>query len=99
MEDERRWAERVIAAFEAAGKGTMQLDGVMLDTPHLAQARRIIASWDRGQIRQRPHHSSVRVAPGRMDNARPGSAENRLEAAFTGRSPSDAGAPAPCPSR
>jgi hypothetical protein len=45
----------VIAAFEAAGKGTMQLDGVMLDAPHLAQARRIIASWDRGQIRQRPN--------------------------------------------
>jgi hypothetical protein len=45
----------VIAAFEAAGKGTMQLDGAILDAPHLAQARRIIATCDRGQIRQRPN--------------------------------------------
>ena len=43
-EDERRWAERVIAAFESSAKGAVQLDGVMLDAPHLRQARRIIAS-------------------------------------------------------
>ena len=43
-EDERRWAERVIAAFETSAKGAVQLDGVMLDAPHLTQARRIIAS-------------------------------------------------------
>jgi len=41
---ERRWAERVIAAFEASDAGALQLDGVMLDAPHLAQARRILAS-------------------------------------------------------
>jgi citrate lyase subunit beta / citryl-CoA lyase len=43
-EDERCWAERVIAAFEAGGKGAVQLDGVMLDAPHLTQARRIMAA-------------------------------------------------------
>lgn len=44
-EDERRWAERVIAAFESSSKGAVQLDGVMLDAPHLTQARRIVASF------------------------------------------------------
>jgi len=44
-EDERRWAERVIAAFAAGDKGALQLDGVMLDAPHLTQARRIMASF------------------------------------------------------
>jgi citrate lyase subunit beta/citryl-CoA lyase len=43
-EDERRWAERVIAAFESSAKGAVQLDGVMLDAPHLIQARRIMAA-------------------------------------------------------
>jgi citrate lyase subunit beta/citryl-CoA lyase len=43
--EERRWAERVIAAFEAAGKGAVQLDGVMLDAPHLTQARRILVHF------------------------------------------------------
>ena len=43
-EDERRWAERVIAAFENSAKGAVQLDGVMLDAPHLIQARRIMAA-------------------------------------------------------
>jgi citrate lyase subunit beta/citryl-CoA lyase len=42
--DERRWAERVIAAFEAGAKGALQLDGLMLDAPHLTQARRIMAA-------------------------------------------------------
>ena len=41
-ETERRWAERVIAAFEASGSNVVQLDGVMLDAPHLTQARRIM---------------------------------------------------------
>lgn len=41
---ERSWAERVVAAFEAAAQGAVQLDGVMLDAPHLTQARRILAS-------------------------------------------------------
>jgi len=43
--EERRWAQRVIAAFETAGKGAVQLDGVMLDAPHLTQARRILAHF------------------------------------------------------
>jgi citrate lyase subunit beta/citryl-CoA lyase len=42
--EERRWAERVIAAFESSSKGAVQLDGVMLDAPHLTKARRIAAS-------------------------------------------------------
>jgi citrate lyase subunit beta/citryl-CoA lyase len=47
-EDERRWAERVIAAFENSAKGAVQLDGVMLDAPHLTQARWIISSFRAG---------------------------------------------------
>jgi citrate lyase subunit beta / citryl-CoA lyase len=42
-EAERAWAQRVIDAFRAKA-GVVQLDGVMLDAPHLAQARRIMAS-------------------------------------------------------
>jgi citrate lyase subunit beta/citryl-CoA lyase len=41
---EREWAERVIAAFDAGAAGVLQLDGIMLDAPHLTQARRIMAS-------------------------------------------------------
>jgi citrate lyase subunit beta / citryl-CoA lyase len=44
-ETERRWAERVIAAFDASGSNVVQLDGVMLDAPHLTQARRIMTSF------------------------------------------------------
>jgi len=45
---ERRWAERVLAAFEASAAGVVQIDGVMLDAPHGAQARRIMTSFERG---------------------------------------------------
>jgi citrate lyase subunit beta/citryl-CoA lyase len=44
---ERDWAVRVIAAFEQSRTGVLQLDGVMLDAPHLAQARRIMAALQR----------------------------------------------------
>ncbi|QDF38805.1 CoA ester lyase [Bradyrhizobium symbiodeficiens] len=47
-EDERRYAERVIAAFEGSAKGAVQVDGVMLDAPHLTQARRIMATFSNG---------------------------------------------------
>jgi citrate lyase subunit beta / citryl-CoA lyase len=47
-EDERRRAERIIAAFEGSTRGAVQLDGVMLDAPHLTQARRIMASFGTG---------------------------------------------------
>jgi citrate lyase subunit beta/citryl-CoA lyase len=43
---DRDWAMRVIAAFEASRTGVLQLDGVMLDAPHLAQARLIMARLD-----------------------------------------------------
>jgi len=37
-------AHRIIAAFEAAsGAGALQLDGVMIDAPHLKQARALLA--------------------------------------------------------
>lgn len=42
-EAEREWAQRVIEAFEGSDAGVAQLDGMMLDAPHLAQARRIMA--------------------------------------------------------
>ncbi len=42
------YAERVAAAFEAnAGRGTLALDGKMLDAPHLKQAKRILAWRER----------------------------------------------------
>ena len=41
---ERDWAQRVVGALEASGSGVAQLDGVMLDAPHLAQAKRILAA-------------------------------------------------------
>jgi citrate lyase subunit beta/citryl-CoA lyase len=44
---ERGWAERVIAAFAASAAGVVQIDGVMLDAPHLAQARRIMGAFER----------------------------------------------------
>ena len=42
-EAERERARRVIEAFERSASGVAQLDGMMLDAPHLAQARRIMA--------------------------------------------------------
>jgi len=43
--EERAWAERVIAAFDAApGAGVVALEGRMIDRPHLLQARRILGS-------------------------------------------------------
>jgi citrate lyase subunit beta / citryl-CoA lyase len=42
-ESERQWAQRVVAAFESSESGVAQLDGVMLDAPHLTQAHRILA--------------------------------------------------------
>ena len=38
---DRAWAERVVAAF-GRDAGVVQLDGVMLDVPHLRRARRIL---------------------------------------------------------
>ena len=44
-DDEIRHARAVIAAFErAGGAGTVQLDGKMIDKPHLTQARRVLAA-------------------------------------------------------
>lgn len=40
---ERDWARRVIAALQDGALGAAQLDGTMVDAPHLAQARRILA--------------------------------------------------------
>ena len=99
MEDERRWAERVIAAFEAAGKGTMQLDGVMLDTPHLAQARRIIASGTGVRSASGPTTHRCAWPPVAWTTLGLAAPKIAWKQRFTGRSPSDAGAPAPCPSR
>jgi len=40
---ERAWAERVVAAFEAApSAGVVSLDGRMVDRPHLLQAKRLL---------------------------------------------------------
>lgn len=43
--EERAHAERVVAAFAAAGgAGVASLDGQMIDRPHLIQAQRVLAS-------------------------------------------------------
>lgn len=40
---EREWAQRIVDAFAAQpGIGTLQLDGKMIDQPHLEQARRLL---------------------------------------------------------
>ena len=45
---ETEWARRVIAAFAAEpNAGVLQLDGQMLDAPHLARARNILSDGDR----------------------------------------------------
>jgi citrate lyase subunit beta / citryl-CoA lyase len=41
---ERDWAQRIVSALEASGSGVVQIDGVMIDAPHLAQAKRILAA-------------------------------------------------------
>jgi citrate lyase subunit beta / citryl-CoA lyase len=47
-EAERQHAERVVAAFAAAGgAGVASLDGQMIDRPHLVQARRVLAAGAR----------------------------------------------------
>jgi citrate lyase beta subunit len=43
-----RRAERILAAFDASATGVVQIDGVMLDAPHRAQAHRIMTSFERG---------------------------------------------------
>jgi citrate lyase subunit beta/citryl-CoA lyase len=44
-EEEIRHARAILAAFEkAGGAGTVQLDGKMLDKPHLLQAQRLLAA-------------------------------------------------------
>ena len=47
--EEIAWAERVVAAFDAApGVGALAFEGGMLDKPHLRQAERILATTRRG---------------------------------------------------
>jgi citrate lyase subunit beta/citryl-CoA lyase len=41
-ENEVMFARRVVDAFATAGAGTLQLDGKMLDRPHLAQAQNLL---------------------------------------------------------
>jgi citrate lyase subunit beta / citryl-CoA lyase len=43
--EERSWAEKVIAAFDASPDlGTLRLDGKMIDKPHLRAAKKILGS-------------------------------------------------------
>lgn len=49
-EAEMAWARRVLAAFEAAaGAGVTQLEGRMIDRPHLLHAQRILQSVSRDE--------------------------------------------------
>lgn len=41
---ERDQAQRIVTALAASSSGVVQLDGVMIDAPHLAQARRILGA-------------------------------------------------------
>jgi citrate lyase subunit beta/citryl-CoA lyase len=48
------WARRVVEAFAAApGAGAVQLDGQMLDAPHLIRANRILGSTPKGESSER----------------------------------------------
>jgi citrate lyase subunit beta/citryl-CoA lyase len=53
-EAERSWAARVIAAFEGSAAGAVAIDGMMIDAPHLAQAKRIIAKVQTAMGRSTP---------------------------------------------
>jgi citrate lyase subunit beta / citryl-CoA lyase len=44
------YAHRVVEAFDASGTGVVALDGKMLDRPHLAHARRVLALAARTRI-------------------------------------------------
>lgn len=47
-EEEVEHARRVMAAFEeAGGAGAVQLDGEMLDMPHIKQAQTVLAQWEK----------------------------------------------------
>lgn len=41
------WARRVVGATDGAGRGVVQLDGKMIDRPHVKTARNILARWER----------------------------------------------------
>jgi citrate lyase subunit beta/citryl-CoA lyase len=41
---ERAWAQRIVDALAASSAGVVQIEGVMIDAPHLAQARRILGA-------------------------------------------------------
>lgn len=45
---ELAWAQRVLAAFEAAGGGVFSLDGRMVDAPVLRLAQQTLAQGRRG---------------------------------------------------
>ena len=49
-EVERQWAQRILSAFGASSSGVVQIDGVMMDAPHRAQALRIMAAFERRTI-------------------------------------------------
>ncbi len=46
---EREWAQRVLAAFEAAGGGVVSLDGRMVDAPVVRLAQRTLGAQGPGQ--------------------------------------------------
>ncbi len=39
------WARKIIAAMEGAGNGVVQIDGRMIDRPHVKSARSILDRW------------------------------------------------------
>lgn len=43
-DDEREWAQRVLAEFERTGSSAFQIDGKMVDAPVIERARRILAA-------------------------------------------------------
>lgn len=57
---ERAWALRIVAAFEAApGVGALQLDGKMIDAPHLKQARTVISRGHGGDVDVTSDHRAM----------------------------------------
>lgn len=43
--DQVAWARKVVAAMDGAGKGVVQVDGIMIDRPHVKTAQGILDRW------------------------------------------------------
>lgn len=45
-EEQVDWARKIIAAMDGSGQGVVQIDGKMIDRPHVKTARNILSRWE-----------------------------------------------------